>query len=106
MIVYFVYFWQHTAGTSVGLSDANGATSSFTAPMVPTPEDLSFRLTVVDNRGAGTSDAVVIRVEPQASPADTNAPSTHYLRSTSEWTVYPPIPRPSPSMHPQACISA
>jgi Tol biopolymer transport system component len=73
------YLWQQTAGTSVGLSDANGATPSFTAPALPTPEDLSFALTV-DNRGAGVTDTVVIRVEPQATPADTGAPSTHYQR--------------------------
>ena len=81
------YLWQQTAGTSVGLSDANGATASFTAPTLPTPEDLSFALTVVDNRGAGTTDTVVIHIEPStssgeppSSPADTGAPSTHYQR--------------------------
>ena len=73
------YLWQQTAGTPVGLSDANGATASFIAPTLPTPKDLS--LTVVDNRGAGATDAVVIRVEPQAScPADTTAPRTRYQR--------------------------
>ncbi len=46
----------------------------------PTPEELSFALTAVDNRGADTSDTVVIRVEPQVSLADTRAPSTHYQR--------------------------
>ncbi|MGQ0592953.1 MAG: PKD domain-containing protein, partial [Gammaproteobacteria bacterium] len=79
------YLWQQTAGTPVGLGDANGETASFIAPTVPTPEDLSFALTVVDNRGAGTTDTVVVRVEPPAieppaSPADTGAPSTHYQR--------------------------
>ncbi|MGH8571056.1 MAG: PKD domain-containing protein, partial [Gammaproteobacteria bacterium] len=78
------YLWQQTAGTPVRLSDANDATPGFIAPMFPTPEDLSFALTVVDNRGAGATDTVVIHIEPQPSPADTSAPSTHYQRKRAQ----------------------
>ena len=54
------YAWVQTAGTSVTLTGANTATPSFTTPA--TPGGLTFRLTIIDSSGQGSSDSVTIVV--------------------------------------------
>jgi Tol biopolymer transport system component len=74
------YFWEQTAGTPVGLSDANDASPSFTAFASPTAEDLLFRLSVVDDGGAGATDTVIVHVEPEGGASDTRSPLTRFRR--------------------------
>ncbi len=58
------YNWAQTSGTSVVLSSASTASTSFTSPTLITPETLTFQLMVTDNEASTTSDAVSITVNP------------------------------------------
>jgi hypothetical protein len=55
------YSWVQTAGTPVGLSNANAATATFTAPETVSGETLTFVLTVSDGRSS-VSDTVNVTV--------------------------------------------
>jgi hypothetical protein len=59
------YSWEQTSGTSVTLTNADSASTSFVAPDMTANETLSFTLTVVDNDGAFSSDAVNVNVNDQ-----------------------------------------
>jgi len=56
------YLWEQTAGPTVALSGANGATAMFTAPEPLADITLAFRLTVTDDEGAQASDDVFVHV--------------------------------------------
>ncbi|HJP39320.1 MAG TPA: hypothetical protein QF499_09355 [Gammaproteobacteria bacterium] len=65
--------WTQISGTSVLLSDPEAAQPSFTAPLpardtlfeIPSPEVLSFEVTVTDNDGGTDSDQVEITVSQE-----------------------------------------
>lgn len=56
------YQWEQIAGPSVTILDENQASASFVAPEVDESVALTFRLTIVDNDGATTSDEVAITI--------------------------------------------
>jgi ELWxxDGT repeat protein len=58
------YAWLQTSGASVTLSDSSAISPTFTAPVLTTPDTLSFQLSVTDNEGASASDTVSIKVNP------------------------------------------
>ena len=59
------YVWSQDAGPSVALADANTAQASFTAPDVADDTELTFSVTVTDDDGAASTDAVVVTVVPE-----------------------------------------
>ena len=70
------YQWTQTAGATVSLSNADQASASFVAPAGDASVTLTFRLTVTDDDGATTSDAISVAVQPQApanQPPSANA---------------------------------
>jgi hypothetical protein len=56
--------WSQLSGPQVALSSV-GVSTSFAAPGTPTQDVLTFRLTVTDNRGAVSTDDVVVTVVNQ-----------------------------------------
>jgi hypothetical protein len=59
-----IYSWIQTGGPSVTLSEADGATASFTAPVVDAlGATLTFELTVDDGNGGTAADTVDIIVQ-------------------------------------------
>ncbi len=63
------YAWTQDSGTSVEVQRASSASASFTAPnKAEGTEELVFRLTVTDNRGAAASDEVSVSVTYVNSP--------------------------------------
>ena len=58
------YLWTQTSGTTVALNDANTAMAQFTSPASTEIESLGFTLTVTDNAGASSDDAVTVIVSP------------------------------------------
>ena len=56
------YSWSQTAGTPVVLANAGTATASFTAPDISGGDALSFRLTIVDDKGLTHSDECDIAI--------------------------------------------
>ena len=68
------YAWTQDSGTSVEVQSASSASASFTAPnKAEGTEELVFRLTVTDNRGAAASDEVSVSVTYVNSPPVANA---------------------------------
>ena len=62
------YGWTQTAGTTVALSAADAAATSFTAPSdVPAAETLRFTLRVTDAGGLYAADEVAVAVEAAAT---------------------------------------
>jgi hypothetical protein len=57
------FAWEQLSGVSVSLSSSSSATTSFNAPEVDEDSILTFRLTVIDNNNATSSDNVAITVE-------------------------------------------
>jgi hypothetical protein len=58
------YLWTQESGILVSFDDNTIFNPSFTAPGVPSPQDLVFSLEVTDNDGATNSDTVIITVNP------------------------------------------
>jgi len=58
------YRWESKEST-IRLSSANTAITTFTAPTVNVPQTYNFELTVTDNEGASATDTVVITVIPR-----------------------------------------
>jgi len=56
--------WTQTGGASVVLNGSNTYAAYFTAPNVTANTTLEFTLTLVDNRGASTTDSVRVQVQP------------------------------------------
>jgi len=56
------YAWVQTSGQAVTLTGASTATPGFTAPFVDADVTLSFSLTVTDNGGATSTDAMAVTV--------------------------------------------
>ncbi|WP_305404403.1 glycosyl hydrolase family 18 protein [Photobacterium leiognathi] len=59
------YAWEQVSGTAVALTGADSATASFAAAEVVEAEQLTFKLTVTDNKGATATDTVVVTVNPK-----------------------------------------
>ena len=64
------YRWQQSSGSSVTLANGAAASTTFTAPNVDSDTSLNFQLTVTDNLGQSTTDAVTITVRNSAPPAN------------------------------------
>ncbi len=58
------YLWTQLSGTTVVLNAAATANAGFTAPSLSVAEDLTFSLTVTDDRGASNTDSIVVSVTP------------------------------------------
>lgn len=63
------YLWTQIAGDAVALTNADNASTSFTAPNVINEVVLTFRLTVTDDEGATTTDFIDITIIPSAPPS-------------------------------------
>jgi hypothetical protein len=63
------YSWTQTSGTNVSLVNPNSATASFTAPETNGESEiqLSFQVTVTDDKGASATDSVSITVKQMDS---------------------------------------
>ncbi|WP_318492046.1 glycosyl hydrolase family 18 protein [Photobacterium leiognathi] len=59
------YAWEQVSGTAIALTGADSATASFAAAEVVEAEQLTFKLTVTDNKGATATDTVVVTVNPK-----------------------------------------
>ena len=81
------YVWSQLSGTSVTLTNANTATTSFTAPLLTTQEQLSFRLTVTDNEGASATDDIIITVNPVNALPSANAGSDQSVDEQTTTTL-------------------
>ena len=68
------YQWTQTSGTSVVLSNAKAATTTFTAPNAAvTGEALNFSLTVIDRGGLQSTDTCIVNVAWANVPPTANA---------------------------------
>ncbi|MGM0577986.1 MAG: PKD domain-containing protein [Myxococcota bacterium] len=65
--------WTQVAGPTVTLTDDDTLEPSFTAPGTVDTVALAFRLDVVDDDGATTSDQVVVTVDPINAPPEVEA---------------------------------
>jgi len=70
------YAWAQISGTSAGLTNANTANASFTAPN--TTETLSFQLTVTDDAGKKDTDIININVTQEIIVEGTISLSSSY----------------------------
>ncbi len=57
------YSWEQTDGYGVELNDADSAQPSFVAPDVDSNQELSFRLSVMDNNGLTDIDSVSVLIK-------------------------------------------
>ncbi len=73
--------WEQTAGPSVTLSNADGPTSGFTAPLIANDATLSFSLTGIDNEGASGTDTVDVHVRAQLFPPVADAGDDKFVDS-------------------------
>jgi lysophospholipase L1-like esterase len=62
------YQWRQTGGPEIVLTDADTANASFSAPLVSVAEELSFELTVTDEKGLQDSDQTNILVRDNLPP--------------------------------------
>jgi hypothetical protein len=62
------YAWTQTLGTTVTLSNANSASTSFTAPQVSSDTLLRFSLSVTDAGGLSDNATVAVTVSKPAAP--------------------------------------
>ncbi len=58
------YLWTQTSGTVVSIENSDGESASFVGPSVDIEEDLTFQLSVTDNKGEVSSDSVTITMAP------------------------------------------
>lgn len=81
------YLWEQIDDSNIAVTINNDdqLNASFTAPYVPLPTLLSFKLTVTDDQAQISTDTVTITVNP-----DTDAPSVHITFPTPEG-IYNPI---------------
>ena len=63
------YSWAQKSGPPVALTDANKARATFTAPIVASATDLTFRLTVVNDANLADTASTVVTVQPRAAAA-------------------------------------
>lgn len=81
------YAWTELGSSWVTIQNASSAQATFTAPMVTTPLNITFQLTVNDGRGGSDTDTVVVTVLDSAvnnpPTADAGADAyTAYAAST------------------------
>ena len=62
------YLWQQTSGDSVDIADSDQPEAYFTAPIVDTPVELGFALTVFDNLGASSTSSATVTVSDNLTP--------------------------------------
>ena len=75
------YSWEQTGGDSVVLNDANTPKPTFNAPDVDEDKVLTFKLTVVDEKGGQGSDDVKIRIKDK--PVMNNEPEQAKSQSST-----------------------
>ena len=66
------YKWEQTDGSDVKLNNADEETAKFGVPDSAADSKLSFKLTVVDDKDASSSDDVTVGVEEVAENSDTS----------------------------------
>ena len=64
------YLWSQISGMQVSLSDSDKAVASFTAPSTDSELGLEFELQVTDNRGASSTDKVLVTIIPNSPPPE------------------------------------
>ncbi len=64
------YLWKQISGMQVSLSDNDKAVATFTAPPTNTELSLEFELQVTDNRGASSTDKVLVTIIPNSPPPE------------------------------------
>ena len=62
------YLWEQTAGTTVTLSSTTAVSPTFTTPITPAAQTLTFELTINDGGGGITTDTVNIGVLANRAP--------------------------------------
>jgi len=62
------YLWEQTAGTTVTLSSTTAVSPTFTTPITPAAQTLTFELTINDGGGGITTDSVNIGVLANRPP--------------------------------------
>ncbi len=55
--------WEQLTGTEVVLSDASSLSPTFIVPNIDEPEEITFRLTVIDNDGDEATDELTVNVQ-------------------------------------------
>ena len=73
------YLWEQISGTSVTLSNENGAQPTFSPPDINSNETLRFRLTLSDDLGLQASDTVSVNVIWENQPPVTDASSDQFV---------------------------
>ena len=58
------YSWVQSSGQSVTMSNASTVAPTFTAPSLSVVVTLSFVVTIIDDRGASSTDSVTVTVNP------------------------------------------
>jgi hypothetical protein len=76
------YLWEQIGGPVVALRNANTAQANFDAPVVQSPTDVSFRLTVTGPGGTG-SDTVVVTLVPAGPVSEPPPPTPTSISSLS-----------------------
>ncbi|MEO2280413.1 DUF1566 domain-containing protein [Pseudoalteromonas pernae] len=59
----FSCFWEQISGTAVTLANSNQCTTSFIAPDIERTQELTFNLTVTDEKSRSDTDSVMIIVD-------------------------------------------
>ncbi len=75
------YAWVQTGGIAIALTGANTAAPTFTAPTVTVNELATFELTVTDDRGDFSIDAVQVTIEVDVAPVANAGPDQAVLWS-------------------------
>ncbi|MBK8205965.1 MAG: S8 family serine peptidase [Planctomycetes bacterium] len=68
------YAWVQTSGIAIALTGANTAAPTFTAPAVTVNELATFEVTVTDDRGDFSVDAVQVTIEVNVAPVANAGP--------------------------------
>jgi len=81
------YRWTQISGERVGISNASRSVAYIKAPDVKTDTPLSFKLTIIDNEGASSSDTatILIKIIPEPNLKPTAVTASDF--STNEKTL-------------------
>ena len=81
------YLWTQTTGPAVTLTNANTASTSFTAPAVTATTTLGFLLTVTDDEGGVATDAINVTVNNVNVVPTANAGPDQTVNETTPVTL-------------------
>ncbi|MFZ5563775.1 MAG: PKD domain-containing protein, partial [Thermodesulfobacteriota bacterium] len=78
------WLWEQTEGTKVVLSSPTSAKASFIAPLVPSNESLTFRLTVTDKEGLKDTDICNITVTASSVGGTTSGGGGCFIKAIGD----------------------